>query len=285
MHRHLGSSRGLAEIVGTLMLVVIVVAAATAFSFFVASYQKQLQAQETLQHEKSLERLRVIGLQPAISRAPPTLSELTVELASLDVNSIVVTGLLVNGQAVVVYNVSNSAGVPLATGCLNGNPFVAANASCALSIPGDSQVFLQLDVNPQNVWPNDHGRYAFLPNTTVSFNQSSVLAFKFLTSLGNEFAQSFVPPVAIAAVTFVDSNPILDGSNSYQPETATSNVTLDFWEWKVTASATANDTGSFYGQEVELRQPLTSKVTYTVLLTVTNTESLAGSAEIIYALD
>lgn len=261
------------------MLVVIVVAAATAFSFFVASYQKQLQAQETLQHDKALEKIRILALEPKVnSTDAPSLAGLTVEVASLDGNPIVVTGMLLNGAAVLIYSVNASTGATLGSGCLNGNSFGSYNASCTLTLPPESQAFLFLELSPAALLT-----YAFAPGTPVALTESSVFTFQFLTSLGNEFTQSFVPPVAIAAVTFVDSNPILDGSNSYQPGSAASNVTLEFWTWTVSPSGDP-DGGSYTGQEVELGSPLQSDVTYTIQLVVTNTESLVGSAEITYEL-
>ncbi len=268
------------------MLVVIVVAAATAFSFFVAAYQKQLQGQETLEHNKALEKLRILGLEPAVSaKHPPVLSSITLELASLDVNPIAVTGLLLGGDAVVEYNVTSSSGLPLATGCLNGNPYVAANTSCFLGLPAESQIFLQLDINPRDS-PNQS--YSLLPNVEADLTESSVLDFEVLTSLGNSFTQSFVPPVAIAGITFVTSFPILDGSNSYQPaESGSSNSTIDFWIWNVAAnplSNCSNDCGPWSGQEVELPNQFAPSTTYTISLTVVNTESLVATAQIDYVV-
>ncbi len=268
------------------MLVVIVVAAATAFSFFVAAYQKQLQGQETLEHNKALEKLRILGLEPVVStNHTPALASITLELASLDVNSIAVTGLLLAGDAVVAYNVTNSAGQTLSTGCLNGNPYFPANASCFLDLPAESQVFIQLDIGPgSHLDPS----YSLLPNVEADLTESSVLDFEVLTSLGNTFTQSFVPPVAIAGITFVTSIPILDGSNSYQPaESGSSNSTIDFWIWDVTANLTAycnDDCGPWSGQEVELHEPLHANTTYTISLTVVNTESLVATAQIDYVV-
>jgi flagellin-like protein len=66
VHRRRLGSRGLSEIVGTLMLVLIVVSAATVFAYYVASYEQQLIAEQSLNHQRSLEsstwqRLQVMG--------------------------------------------------------------------------------------------------------------------------------------------------------------------------------------------------------------------------------
>ena len=278
MSRRLADRRGLAEIVGTLMLVVIVVAAATAFSFFVAAYQKQVQAEETLNHNKNLENLRIFNLIPTTSSFPPYhLRDLRIDIASLDVNQIGVEGMTLDGYSILNYSVLDASGSVLGIGCLNGNPYAPSSASCVLTIPAESQVFLDFDLQLQT------SNYAFGP-IVVALTGHGLLSFDTFTSLGNEFVQSFVPPVAIAGVTFVDSNPILDGTGSYQPSTNSStSVVLDLWNWTVTSTpAHANDTGSWTGQEVELPHYFNRTVPYTIYLNVTNSESLVGSTQINY---
>jgi len=276
MRTRRGQQLGLAEVVGTLMLVVIVVAAATAFSFFVASYQKQVQSEEALNHDKNLENLRIFDLIPKVGSVPPQLSALRIDIASLDVNPIGVESITLNGYALVAYNVTDTAGTILGTGCLNGNPFVPPDTNCVLIIPAESQVFLDFDLN-------DSSSYYAFGSVSVNLTESGLFAFDVFTSRGNEFVQSFVPPVAIAGVTFVDSYAILDGTNSYQPNiNASVTVTIDQWRWNVTAPVRANDTGNYSGQEVELPRPITLGVPYTIDLNVTNSESLIGSTQIVY---
>ncbi len=286
----------LAEIVGTLMLVVIVVAAATAFAFFVASYQKQLTAEETVTHDKDLENLRVVALAPDFYNHSTNMFGLQLELASLDVNTIVIDGIVLNGSTIVNYNVTPSliSGSGL-HGCLQGNPYAnATNISCVIDVPPESHVFLSFSFY---AGPTNLEYYAF-PSTktgaaiTVDFTESSLLTFDIFTSLGNEFVQSFVPPVAIAGLTFVSGYPILDGSNSYQPNAGSGlNVTIVQWDWSVTLAdgstvgSGCEDTSDCYnysGQEVELPNPFDSDVDYAISLTVVNAESLVGSAEIFY---
>ncbi len=281
--------RALAEIVGTLMLVVIVVAAATAFSFFVAAYQKQLQAEETLTHDKSLENLRILALSPNASGSPPTLASLTVELASSDVNPTVVDGMSLNGYAVVNYTVVDFSGKNLSTTeCLNGNPFLSTSASCVLDVPAETQVFLELNL------VYDSPGYSFPTNVSVTLTESDTLNFELYTSLGNVFTQSFVPPVAIAQLSFVGSvtasNPILDGSSSYQPAGGSGeNVTIDEWRWSVvqpgneTPCHTSGDCDTYSGQEYELPLPFSPDSTYFIYLNVTNSDSLVGEGYIQYA--
>ena len=62
MRRFRGNSRALSEIVGTLILILIVVAAATALSVFVTGYEKTVLSQEANSHEKSLESYTIFGV-------------------------------------------------------------------------------------------------------------------------------------------------------------------------------------------------------------------------------
>jgi len=258
------------------MLVVIVVAAATAFSFFVASYQKQVQAQETLQHDKNLENLRILSLEPIVDSSTGDLTSLTVELASLDPNEMIIQGLDLDGVPDQTYSVVDSAGGQLGTGCLNGNPYSPTSSTCNLTIPAESQVFLQFDLTS-----SDCSFLACAPALT----ESSLIEITTYTSLGNEFSQSFVPPVAIAEVTFVDSYPVLDGSGSYQPSESNESVTINQWEWSVTSATPDEDCGHQAGEEVELHYPFTSGTTYTIYLNVTSSDSLEGSVSIVYEFD
>lgn len=235
--------RGLAEIVGTLMLVVIVVAAATAFSFFVAAYQKQLQSEETLTHDKALEDLRILALSPTLATDTSYISTLKVEVASLDPNAITIDGMVLNGNAVVSYGLANLSGTSWPYGCLNGPALATPNTACVLTIPADAEFFLVLNLTPGTMASISGPAYAYGtgPNTPPALTESGLLEFQLYTSLGNEFTQSFVPPVALAQVSFVGSFPILDGSSSYQPSGGTANnVTIDQWAWNVVAPPVEN---------------------------------------------
>jgi len=277
--------RGLAEIVGTLMLVVIVVAAATAFSFFVAAYQKQVQSEEALNHDKSLEDLRILDLTPNLTGPhSPYLSDLLVEVASLDVNPMTINGVIIDGNPVLKYTVSTSSGAPLGPpGCFNGGAF-STNTSCSLSLPAEAQVFLLFNLTFGAL------TYAF-GSTNVSLKVSSLLEFDLFSSYGNEFVQSFVPPVAIAQMSFVNvgnsSTPLLDGMGSYQPPDGTDkNVTIDLWSWSVSAipptvCGGSPDCGPFSGEEVQLSEAFPSG-TWSISLTVTDSDSLIGTTTVDY---
>ena len=86
MRRFRGNSRGLSEIVGTLILILIVIAAATALSVFVTGYEKTVLSQEANSHEKSLESYAIFGINvPETYEVPlPVSGYATWELASGD---------------------------------------------------------------------------------------------------------------------------------------------------------------------------------------------------------
>src|SRR5579871_5007354 len=113
-------ARGLSEIVGTLMLVLIVVGAATSLSIFVTEYQRQLQSQEAYVHDQQLEKLRVTEVTPAL--VGTSFVSMTFDVASESSETSVVTSFYVNGNPVESYNVAeispnaSTVWVPIAPG-------------------------------------------------------------------------------------------------------------------------------------------------------------------------
>jgi len=283
--------RGLAEIVGTLMLVVIVVAAATAFSFFVAAYQKQLQAEETLNHNRSLESIKVIGISelPCSSTACESacvgcFANVTITVASLDVNPITLTGLFLDQHPVVNYTiVFNGATVTPCYNASSRNNSTSGLVPCQpTNLPALSEARLIFNLD-NKAFPTAFWAFGgAFPNLFPT----SYIALQILTGLGNEFSGSFVPPVAIASVTYVSGTPILDGTQSYQPN---GNATIISWAWNVTnvtaSGCLTNSTapcGTYSGQEAELGAALAPTDTYSIALVVLNSYGLTGTATIEY---
>jgi len=290
--------RALAEIVGTLMLVVIVVAAATAFSFFVASYQKQLQAEETLSHDRALESVKVLDVAETTCAAyadhcnasgvpSDSFANVSFLVASLDVNKISISGLFLDGTGVVNYTAvySNHTAVDPCynasqhkPGPLNLLTGLVACVPIALDSYSSVRLYFNLDENLS-------GAYAF-GGSYASLLPTSVLTLKVLTLLTNAFTESFTPPSAIASVFFVSSSPsavpVFDGLNSYQP-VSSDNSSIVGYSWSlydVTTSIPAS-CPTETGPEVEC-PGLTSSDTYSVNLTVTNTDGLTGLTSITY---
>ncbi len=89
MRRVRGNSRGLSEIVGTLILILIVVAAATALSVFVTGYEKTVLSQEANTHERTLESYTIFGVNvPETFEIPAVVTGIaTWDLASTDTST------------------------------------------------------------------------------------------------------------------------------------------------------------------------------------------------------
>ncbi|HYB77929.1 MAG TPA: archaellin/type IV pilin N-terminal domain-containing protein, partial [Thermoplasmata archaeon] len=173
------NSRGLSEIVGTLMLVLIVVAAATAFSFFVASYEQTLLAQENANHQRALESLHVLSVQALPGKnGSAKMSGLNITLASGDVNPMQISDILVNGNAVISYNatyISTRTTVHVGVG--------PGDTNLSLNLSSLEEAEISLDLAPFNSTNNTFS--SFLPGFTPTSN--SYLVLNFQTSRGNNF--------------------------------------------------------------------------------------------------
>jgi flagellin-like protein len=265
------SPRGLAEIVGTLMLVLIVVSAAVAFSFFVASYQAQLQGTEAATHAKSLEVLNTLGLQTH-PIAPGSLSFgwLNFTVSSGTVESEWISGILVNGNPVKSFNASDPAVNSTAKITVGLLPAPIDN-NTTLYVAPLAEVTIYLDLHAYNAATNPW--FSFFDPSQVPV-ASSFLVLTFETTRGNSFTATYVPPTALADVTYVQSMtgssstvsyPLLDGTRSFQEG---ENATIVGWEWNITEWGGGK--GTYFlegGAEVELTS-LTATDTYSANVTV-----------------
>lgn len=204
VHRRRINRRGLAEIVGTVILVAIVVAAAAAFSLFVATYQSQLQKEEAATHDRNLEAVRILRV------TSPTAFGVDVLLASSDVNPMNLTDYSLNGIDVASWNFTIAGSRVSAQNCQ-----WPASSSCD-SLPPLEQAYV---------------------NLTSAGMISYPLTLGVLTARSNDFSYAFVPPVAIAKVYFVqtgagNTTPVFDGSASFQsPEP--DNASLVGFNWTI----------------------------------------------------
>ncbi|MCI4323066.1 MAG: hypothetical protein L3K03_03440 [Thermoplasmata archaeon] len=262
--------RALSEIVGTLFLVLIVVAAATAFAAFVASYQSQVQAQEAVTHARSLESLKVLDVTPVIDSNNTTHNDwatLNFTVTSLDTNPTIITYLSLNKNPIRNYT---AIVLNLTTGHVQT---VSVEALGDLTIAPREQFNIILSAIP-NATASSFYNPAALPTT-------SYLQLDIYTAYSNDFTAVFVPPTAIAIVNYLTSEsgttiintPILDGSNSLQP----GNSTLESWNWSITnLTNSSHPTWNIYGEQAELLN-LSAPDHYLILLTVTDSDGLMGS--------
>lgn len=235
MRQRRRSSRALAEVVGTLMLVVITVAAATSFAFFVSAYEKQVLAEEQHTHDVALEKIRVTGLSFGLAGTASHLSYYNISTRSLepyspypytqsvsltlvsgDVNTMVVDGVTLNGVSLLGY---------IDSLCAYQNGTICPET---VSVPPEAIVSLVL--------------YTNLPTPFQSPYELSLF-----TTLGNDFTTTFLQPVAVIKATILpvgdEAIPQFDGSQSYQPAGG-DNASIASYSWSFTPEL-ANATGAF----------------------------------------
>jgi len=266
--RALRGPRGLSEIVGALMLVLIVVVAATAFSAFIASYQKQVQAQQQIAQQRSLEALTLLNAHPTLDAAHTHLDAVTFTVASLSVNPSTITGISIDHEPLKHYNTSR---LNLTTGTFD---LGVVGPGGTLAFGPRDQVTVEVDTNPGDV-----GGFSFYDSAFVLHTTDDVQVDLF-TALENDFTRTYIPPTAIAIVTPIQTysggvyvtTPVLDGTNSFQP----GNASLVAWAWSIEpGSLTA------FGERV-VEPGLASGTTYNITLTVTNSDGLLGAETIAY---
>ncbi|MCI4341019.1 MAG: hypothetical protein L3K11_01375 [Thermoplasmata archaeon] len=269
LQRRLGR-RALSEIVGALMLVLIVVVAATAFSAFVATYQKQLQAEQAIQHNRALESIDIIRVSPTLNVSAHTWAAFNFTIVSLDINPTVITSASVNGQPLRQYS---AIALNLSTGATEQ---ITIGAGGELALGAREQFNILVNATP--------GSSSSFYASATSIPFTSFVQLELFTAYGNDFKGAFIPPTAIATISALQSFnngtpttiPLLDGSNSFQP----GNATIVAWNWNVTP-------GSESGLGEKLAAPYLVHVSgppvmYTIFLNVTNSDGLIGFDQISY---
>ncbi len=265
------SDRGLSEIVGTLMLILIVVSAATLLAAFVASYQAQLQKEESYSHDQSLESIHILAMNTSLNLAGTQFATLAFTIGSESVNPSTIVGLSINNNALkTIYwkdldNGTKGSGTPA--------PY--------LNITSLEEVMIWLNLNS-----SQSGFSFFEPSAAPTVNQ--YIEINIYTVLQNDFSRTFLPPVALGAVSEVnpsgepgDASVLLDGSTSFQPE---GNSTIIEWNWTVfnDTSGMYLNNSPLYGEEAQFSASdfIGGGDQYLVNLTVTNSDGLIGATSI-----
>lgn len=265
--------RGLAEIVGTLMLVLIVVAAATAFSFFVASYQQALQSQENDTHLRDLEVLNVLSVDTVPVPGGSVFQNMTITVGSGDINTMFLTDFLIDGNVVTSYNATI-----VETGSRTTVGILPIDTNQSLEVPALDQVVLNLSLYVPLSGSTPY--FSFLAASEIPTSHS-YLELQFYTQRGSLFSATYVPPTALASISYVEESstggstvevPLLDGATSFQEG---GNATIVNWTWTIDDLTTPGPATLAYGAEVEL-PTLATTDTYSAELAVTNSLGLFG---------
>jgi hypothetical protein len=263
--------------VGTLFLVLIVVAAATAFSIFVATYQAQLEKEQSYTHNRNLEMLGVLHVTPwANYDGSGDWAYLNFTIASLWIDQSVITGIDINDNPVANYS---AFGLNLMTG--QAQQYTVGFGGQFFVGP-DEQFNVNISAIPgMTAGGINSGFY----NTQLHLPSTTYLKIDLYTAYDNDFDRAFIPPTAVPIVdalqvfssgTFV-TLPLLDGSQSIQP----GNSTIISWSWVVTS---ANPTITAQGEKVVPPgiAPSSPAVPYSATLTVTNNDGLEGTASVTF---
>ncbi len=259
--------RGLSEIVGTLMLVVIVVGAATALGAFVASYQKELQQQRSLAHEQSLESLRILGLSSALDPAGTAFQNLSFIVASEFVDPSTVVSISVNNAPLVRYTWEN-----LTSSVWHS---VQLGNGAELTLAPEQEILVSTNLSMSFSGP------APLPNHYLKIDVYTILL--------NDFGRIFLPPTALAVVSETSPAPnlsfvLLDGSTSFQ---SGGNLSIVEWNWVVTGGGLPSGTNlTKTGEIVQVPTPQNLSCTpaqpCSVTLQTLNSAGLVASTTVYY---
>jgi flagellin-like protein len=276
--------RGLSEIVGTLMLVVIVVGAAVAFSLFIASYEKQVTAEETIAHNRALEDIRVLSIETVLNATThnTTYSLLNFTAGSLDVNTMTINELLVNGQFVDFYSVRPLGSNTTFQVCELCNVSVPefAHTTTEFNLTSEEQVTITVNLTTWNPLTQHHGGFLD-PYTLDTSGATNYVAISLYTTLGNDFSRVYSAPTAVIQVTQSETFSggvyvpvvVFNGGDSIVP----SNDTIVAWNWTVTGTGFTPGT-YFPGEEVLIPQSeFTSGDTYTITLLENDAAGLVDS--------
>lgn len=273
-------ARGLAEIVGTLLLVVIVVAAAVAFSIFVAAYESQLTAEEAAAHNRSLEDIRILSVSTVSNAAEYT--SLSFVAGSLDINTMTVNELLINGQYINYFTetpLGSSTGLNICALCTPGHGTVVE-----FNLTSLEQVTISVSLTLWNAATNPTGGF-IAPYTLATSGPTNFVSISVYTTLGNDFNRIFDAPTAVGVTeqseTYSGSGytpvVVLDGSGSIVP----ANDTIVSWSWLINNSAAT--CFELSGEKALLPQSQIPYGTYSVMLTIVDANGLVSTATIPYA--
>jgi len=184
---------------------------------------------------------------------------------SADVNYMNITGYELSGFAVQAWMFYPQGGGPTpawmnTTGCSNATS--VKNEACDMVAPFQTVSAV------------------LIPAKAVA----SPIQLGIFTSRANEFLFNFIAPVAIASVYFVqtgagNTTPVFDGSTSYQPSEA-DNATIVSYDWRITLKSSGALAANGSGAELEVGS--LPPATYTVKLTVYNSDGLNGTTSIPY---
>ncbi|VVB89787.1 Uncharacterised protein [uncultured archaeon] len=244
---------GLSVVVGTLLLILIVVASVSALSVMVSEAQKKDMEQRSLRAAVESENLKIISLALNDSDGDGYWNTMILNVVNLNTDESRIVGININDRN-------------------------AANYTDGVK-----------EYNFQNQLPIPSGRYRkiFLNLTsnftsTINISRNDAIRVILFSSLTNKFEHVFLPPVPIIKVS-VESEQIgtafydvlsLDGSDSFEEE-----GTIIDYQWQVRNGTNGTSIlGNPRGQKARMNFNLTGTGKFRVDLNVTDSNGILGSA-------
>ena len=220
------SNSGVSVIIGALMLTIIVVTAAVSFAVFAADKQERLQSAELAELNRNLEDITIIGIKSeSLNYLNSNLTRAGFDIGSLHAGDSTISSIRVNGFFLQNFTVERQN--------RSWENYSLNHSSYEYRIYSRS---VDEGNNWSNIAKNDSYRFKILASESVTIqirntledlikktgeniSENDPITIEILTSLTNEFSQSFIPPTAnIKIVKESDSTTIaLDSSSSDHP--------------------------------------------------------------------
>jgi len=263
---------GVSEVVGALMLVLVVVVAATSFAIFIADKQEDLQRNERIQDRNENEKLGIHSVLMYPKKDGSEWYNITIRISSLHSEISRIAMITVNDFVVEEFSIRKTGfDWENNTDYLSG--WERLNSSEMVEI---------------KFWPDIH---FYGGDKDISI--SSPLKIEVSTSYGNSFEKRFLPPTSlfvIKTLTEWDSStstyisiPVLDGSLSEHPNEGGEIMS---WDWAIRYDDDFNPITddlefSLKGRMARVTFPETPML-YTISLTVTDQYGMKSTSESTY---
>ena len=280
-------TNAVSAIVGALMIVVITVAAASAFAVFTSQKQAEIQKADLLKTQQSLENIKVLSITP---KGTTDWLWLNFTIVNISPEQSTVINAFVNDHQLRQFNVTRYNEtlhnyITQRFNILNLTfqtllPAAAAGPiqNGAFTLKEQEQVTFSVNIL------NDT-----LDHTTILTSDN--VKIELVTKFGNSFSRTFIPPSAVIKIN-IESLPsggtftpyiILDGAESYHPEDGY----IIAWNWNVIQSDDSTNNGTLRGPKVNLESIpspftlITGKI-YNITLKVTDNYGLIGETTFPY---
>lgn len=264
---------GVSEIIGAIMLVLIVVIAASSFAIFLSQYQASEQAQKLDDQKRAQEKIKITSIEPKIDKDDNgKWANFTFTIASLHNEMSEITRIAINDHTAIRFEVWR----PL----YNESPkWEEFNYTKKLTMHPREEIAVRVNITTADLIPTSSPGTPF--NTIFSIK--SYVKIDISTGLLNSFSKTFAPPSAVMSAPSpgIWKNGATGNSTYYLTLNGRSSVAYDgayiiSWNWNVTDD---------FGKSTNLTGPVCNfyipdnKQNYTVILTVTDNFGMKGRDE------